>query len=695
MSSRKTSNLVFLIVGLILLLRPGVCQKKNRSPEELLKALGDEVAGEEAFQNVVALAGWPRIRTEDEYTGTFHEAAYVLGKLKQYGLEKAQIEYFPWQFQNWAPVEAELWLLEPEREILTSLELVPLCLIQDSQSADVQAELIEVGEGTLPKDYEGKDVRGQLVLSSGYEVQVNHEAVHLRGAVGIISYRGLLPNDQADNVAWASFSQLIRESPEKYSFGFMISPRQGRRLRGMLEEGKRVLVKAHVKTQLYPGKLDVVSALIPGTERPGEEILLMAHLFEFYYMQGANDNSSGSAAILEAARAIGKLIKDGRLAPPRRSIRFFWEPEGFGTFAYLAKYADAKSRFKAVIDMDMVGEGHRQCGGVFEVLVTPDSLPHFFSDIVSAMAQDVKVKSGYGRRTATESFAELMASPAGSRDPFYCEIIHFNPRTYNENWLSIPHILFHCGPDPFYHSMEDRPDKCDPTQLKRAALLGAAAAYHMANLGPEDVPALSSLVLAGAEERLAKDKKRALDLLARSDRSTVHQNHKEARNIVRRGLGREQGAIGSIGMYLELSEKEADSLRRLLVGIEPALYASIESYYAFLCDSLNVQKSKPSLTAEEIRLGKLVPRRRVGLEFSADFEYLERSLGDPDIQKKISINQAGFTARWEALNFVDGKRSITNIRDALSAEFSPVPITLEMVEQYLQILEKAGVVSIE
>jgi aminopeptidase YwaD len=694
-SQYKMKSPVILFISLIFLLRPGVCQKKNMSHDELLKALADEVAGEEAFQNVVALAGWPRIRTEDEYTGTFNEAAYVLGKLKEYGLEKAQIEYFPWEFQNWAPVEAELWLIEPDRQMLTSLDLVPLCLIQDSKCADVQAELIEVGEGTLPKDYQGKDVRGKLVLSSGYEVQVNHEAVNLRGALGIISCRGLLPDDQPDNVAWASFSQLIRESPEKYSFGFMISPRQGRRLRGFLDEGKKVLVKAQVKTQLYPGKLDVVSALIPGTERPGEEILLMAHLFEFYYMQGANDNSSGSAAILEAARAIAILIKDGRLAPPRRSIRFFWEPEGFGTFAYLAKYPDAKSRFKAVIDMDMVGEGHRQCGAVFEVLVTPDSLPHFFGDIVSAMAQDIKVKSGYGRRTPTESFAELMASPTGSRDPFYCEIIHFNPRPYNENWLSIPHILFHCGPDPFYHSMEDRPDKCDPTQLKRAALLGAAAAYCMADLGPEDVPGLSSLVLAGAEDRLAKDKKRALDLLERSEKATVHQNHKEALNIIRHGLGREHGALGSIGTYLGLSEKEADSLRGLLGGINPALYASIENYYAFLCDSLNFRKSKPSPTAQETRLGKLIPRRLIGLEYSADFDYLERTLGDPDIQKKISINQAGFTARWEALNFVDGKRSVTDIRDALSAEFSPVPITLEMVEQYLRILEKAGVVSLE
>jgi hypothetical protein len=58
------------------------------------------------------------------------------------------------------------------------------------------------------------------------------------------------------------------------------------------------------------------------------------------------------------------------------------------------------------------------------------------------------------------------------------------------------------------------------------------------------------------------------------------------------------------------------------------------------------------------------------------------------------INKAGFTVGWEALNFVDGKRSILDVRNALSAEFSPVEVSLEMVDQYFTILEKAGVLSI-
>jgi len=46
--------------------------------------------------------------------------------------------------------------------------------------------------------------------------------------------------------------------------------------------------------------------------------------------------------------------------------------------------------------------------------------------------------------------------------------------------------------------------------------------------------------------------------------------------------------------------------------------------------------------------------------------------------------------RFELVNFVDGERSVTEIRDALSAEFRPVP--LEVVARYLDDLVQVGVV---
>ena len=46
---------------------------------------------------------------------------------------------------------------------------------------------------------------------------------------------------------------------------------------------------------------------------------------------------------------------------------------------------------------------------------------------------------------------------------------------------------------------------------------------------------------------------------------------------------------------------------------------------------------------------------------------------------------------YEVLNFADGKRNAQEIRDAVSAEYGPVP--LEMVVEYLKALEKIGLVA--
>jgi len=45
---------------------------------------------------------------------------------------------------------------------------------------------------------------------------------------------------------------------------------------------------------------------------------------------------------------------------------------------------------------------------------------------------------------------------------------------------------------------------------------------------------------------------------------------------------------------------------------------------------------------------------------------------------------------YEVLNFADGKRNAQEIRDAVSAEYGPVP--LELVVEYLKALEKIGIV---
>ncbi|HKD14028.1 MAG TPA: hypothetical protein VKE71_05710, partial [Candidatus Angelobacter sp.] len=52
---------------------------------------------------------------------------------------------------------------------------------------------------------------------------------------------------------------------------------------------------------------------------------------------------------------------------------------------------------------------------------------------------------------------------------------------------------------------------------------------------------------------------------------------------------------------------------------------------------------------------------------------------------------AGEEYAYETLNFVDGKRNAQQIRDAVSAEYGPVP--LDVVVEYLKALEKIAVIA--
>jgi hypothetical protein len=70
--------------------------------------------------------------------------------------------------------------------------------------------------------------------------------------------------------------------------------------------------------------------------------------------------------------------------------------------------------------------------------------------------------------------------------------------------------------------------------------------------------------------------------------------------------------------------------------------------------------------------------------------WLIEKTGDEHFEKQVPLSQRSFYMTYEALNFADGKRSIAEIRDALSAEYEPVPVS--EVAQYFQFMEKLGVV---
>lgn len=166
----------------------------------------------------------------------------------------------------------------------------------------------------------------------------------------------------------------------------MISTRIENDLRDCLERNEKIILKVSCKTQMVPYKEECLTALIKGDEKPDEELVFTAHVFEGFAKQGANDNASGCVALMETARVIQSLIESGRVKL-KRSIRFLFVPEISGTASFLEKFPDIKEKIYANINEDMIGEALIKNNSTFQMKSIPDSIPSYLNDVIASLIE--------------------------------------------------------------------------------------------------------------------------------------------------------------------------------------------------------------------------------------------------------------------------------------------------------------------
>ncbi|HLZ12873.1 MAG TPA: M20/M25/M40 family metallo-hydrolase [Candidatus Acidoferrum sp.] len=120
----------------------------------------------------------------------------------------------------------------------------------------------------------------------------------------------------------------------------------------LLQHGP-VEVEIEMTNTIVDGPMDVYNTVaeIRGSEKPDEVVILGAHLDSWDLGTGSTDNGTGSAAVLEAARALAKLgLK------PKRTIRFVLfsgEEEGLvGSKRYVESHKDDLDKISGVLVHD-------------------------------------------------------------------------------------------------------------------------------------------------------------------------------------------------------------------------------------------------------------------------------------------------------------------------------------------------------
>lgn len=233
-------------------------------------------------------------------------------------------------------------------------------------------------------------------------------------------------------------------------------------------------IKAVFEGSSNPIDSENVVAWIKGSEKPDEHIVISAHLDhegiksdEIY--NGADDDGSGTVAVLEIAEAFQNAVKEGN--GPKRSIVFLHvtaEEKGLLGSAY---YADNPifplEQTIANLNIDMIGrtDPKREGDRNYIYLIGSDRLStelHTISEEINAKFTNITLDYTYN----------------DENDPnrFYYRSDHYNFAKNN-----VPIIFYFNGTHDDYHRPSDTPDKIEYDLLANRAKLVFHTAWELAN----------------------------------------------------------------------------------------------------------------------------------------------------------------------------------------------------------------------
>lgn len=195
---------------------------------------------------------------------------------------------------------------------------------------------------------------------------------------------------------------------------------------------------------------------------------------------GADDDGSGTVALLEIAEAYARAAAAGRR--PRRSVLFAaWNSEErglLGAWAFTERPTVPLDRIAAVLNMDMIGRHEEVPAGG------------------GARFRGLELQTAESNRNAvnvigTTRSADLKAAIERANRDIRLELKYrydnnvSNLMRRSDHWpflqRGVPAVWFHTGLHPDYHTAYDRPEKIDYEKVERIARLVYQASWDLAN----------------------------------------------------------------------------------------------------------------------------------------------------------------------------------------------------------------------
>ncbi|MFC2161852.1 M28 family peptidase, partial [Acidobacteriota bacterium] len=664
-------------------------------PQTQMDEIIGESSGETAFNHILSMAGFNRDRKSDEYNKTFLEAQYVYERLKEYGFEDAEIVRYEGG-QTWDGIRGELWEISPIRQKLASFTDLRAMLATGSNTADVEAELVWVDRGSR-EDFEGVEVKDKILITSGSVSMVHQIGCIQNGAAGVISFSSPRPLQDSLAIPW----QGIRgrgENPAKFAFN--IPPREGYILRDRLLAREKILVHAQVESAMQDYDIQDVVASIPGTDQNAQEVIFSAHLFEGYAKQGANDNISGCAAILEMARTLKVLIDRGAIPLPKRTIRFIWAPEYSGTIPWVNAHPEIMKRTLCNINLDMVGLGLSRSLAFMTMMRTTFGNAHYLNDVLENYYRYI----GETNRTNVtnsmdQKYPRRIVAPSGSEDPFtYYMGTHMGSsdhEVFNDWGVGVPGIVMNTWPDFWFHTSEDRPDKIDPTQLKRVVVIGAATSYTIATADDPMAFRIAAEIAANAANRIGHQLARGIEELQRADKDQFVLIYKKARGYIEGAAICERATLESVaelGSEWSVLLEDLSPLNSAVNGIEKSCLLVLESQMNIRAEQLQIKPLLLSLSSLEERASKLIPIPTGKIKENGYQGYRSAISNAQKDMKNEQPTTRSLRSGNEIQLLCNGKNSALDMKKMVDTQFKQ-ETDLQAILDHLDVLKAAGLIN--
>lgn len=394
------------------------------------------------------------------FAGTLSETraqGYIIDQFHNYGYTNAKTHEFT--YFGWRRGTVALEMLTPKSR---SLSAIALAL---SPGGEIEGEVVNIGTGS-PEEFRAKhsiDLQDRIVLCSS-ATSPSGERVHRRtkyayavdhGAKGFI-FMNHNPGQLSPTGSLRPAHKMGGEIP-----GIGVSLETGS-LMLRLADNHPFTVRIKDTSQVIPNQISRnIIADLPGRRQATEWIIVGGHYDGHDIAQGAMDNLSAIAVILEVAKHLQKY--KNRFRRNIRFIAFGCEELGVtGSTRYVEQHPNQLKHIALMINLELGGLAYAK--GTQHVAFTihqppqlMTSLQHFSSIIQYPLHLEEKIT------TASDHW------------PFYLQ--------------GIPTISMHAEPSierqivgrGWGHTTADTMDKVDPRNLQEGAMILARLIIRLAN----------------------------------------------------------------------------------------------------------------------------------------------------------------------------------------------------------------------